>query len=637
MFGFRSIGKILRGNATPLQLAMACILGAMIGFVPGFMQGPGAIVALLLLLVMLNANLGLAALVMALAKLLSLVSLPVSFEVGRLLLDGPTQPLFKSMINAPVLALFGFEHYATTGGLALGLVVGVVAAIIVNSIVGGFRKTMAGLEENSERFHKISASPWIKLMTFVFVGGGKGKATYADLISRRFGNPIRLLGVVFALLVGVLVWVGYSFFSGPILTVAMKRGLEQANGATVDLQSAKLDLKAGKLTVSGLAMADPAQLDTDLFRARTLEADVSGADLLRKRVSLDRAVFNEASHGEVRKVPGELVGRAPQPSPPPPPEGGGKTIDDYIAQAKQWKERLAQARKWIEEASGKTKEGAPGAPPAKETLKDRLKREAAQLGYARVRATHLIEGAPTFLVRSLEATGVKVAQLEGEVLDIRGANLSTHPGLVPGAPSLEIRSRSGNILADLSLGSLAAPSAAPLPSTIALAYKGLPGDVLAGQLKLVEGLTGGAPVQGGTIDAELRGTLSLSPVPSIDLPMHVVLRDSIISVPGAGSAPVSELRLPIGLRGPIDNPRITIDDKQFADALVQAGAGVLVDRATQEAQKAVDKVVDKAKDELLDKVGDKLGGEAGKQIGEQAGEALKGLFPGKKKEEPKKP
>ena len=64
MFGFRSIGKIIRGNATPLQLSMACVLGSMIGFVPGFVQGPGAIVVLLLLLVILNANLALAALVL---------------------------------------------------------------------------------------------------------------------------------------------------------------------------------------------------------------------------------------------------------------------------------------------------------------------------------------------------------------------------------------------------------------------------------------------------------------------------------------------------------------------------------------------------------------------------------------------
>ena len=36
MFLTRKIGKILRGNSTPFQLIMACILWAMLGFVPGF-------------------------------------------------------------------------------------------------------------------------------------------------------------------------------------------------------------------------------------------------------------------------------------------------------------------------------------------------------------------------------------------------------------------------------------------------------------------------------------------------------------------------------------------------------------------------------------------------------------------------
>ena len=83
----RKIGKILRGKATPLQITMACVLGSMIGFVPGFMNGPGLMIALILLLVILNANLAVALAIGTLAKLLGLALMPVSFQIGRVLLD----------------------------------------------------------------------------------------------------------------------------------------------------------------------------------------------------------------------------------------------------------------------------------------------------------------------------------------------------------------------------------------------------------------------------------------------------------------------------------------------------------------------------------------------------------------------
>src|SRR5690606_33675007 len=175
-----------------------------------------------------------------------------------------------------------------------------------------------------------------------------------------------------------------------------------------------------------------------------------GADLLRKRIGMDRLVVSEASSGEQRRYPGRLVGPPPTPAPPPPAEGDEKTIEDYIREAKVWKERLAQIREWLEQVSGG--EDAEQTPEQqRETLRERLEREVREKGYRNVRAEHLIEGAPTLLIRTLIAEGVRSSQLEGETLDIRGANVSTHPKLVEGAAKLEVRSRSGNIEADIVL------------------------------------------------------------------------------------------------------------------------------------------------------------------------------------------
>src|SRR5690606_33374978 len=131
LFLIRKIGALLRGKATPFQITAGCVLGAMLGFMPGFSHAPGLIVVLTFALVVINGNLLLAGLVGLAAKLLSLALMPVSFHLGRFLLDGPTEGLFKALINAPVFALFGFESYVATGGLLLGGIIGLIAGMLI--------------------------------------------------------------------------------------------------------------------------------------------------------------------------------------------------------------------------------------------------------------------------------------------------------------------------------------------------------------------------------------------------------------------------------------------------------------------------------------------------------------------------
>ncbi|MCZ6836214.1 MAG: DUF2062 domain-containing protein [Planctomycetota bacterium] len=604
----RQIGKILRGKATPLQIMMACILGSMIGFVPGFMNGPGLMIALVLLLVVLNANLGIALLTASLAKVLSLLIMPMSFQMGRILLDGPTQGLYKSMINAPILALFGFDHYVTTGGMVLGFVSGLVMGFIILTLLKRFRLKMANLESNSEAFKRLTSSFPARTAMFIFIGGGHGKKTYDEMLQKKIGNPIRIMGVVFAVLVVGLLYIVLQFASEPILTSAMKNGLESINGATVDLQSVDLNLKEGRLTITGLALADPNALERDIFKAVQIEADIAGADLLRKRMKLDRVVVSEASSGGTRANPGKHIGPPPEPT-PEDEDGWGfnpgeKSIDQYIKGAEIWKQRLAQARQWMEKISGS---GVDDDTPDQETLKERLAREIAEKGYARVTASHLIDDAPTMWIAELIAEGVKSEQIKDEVFDIEAQNLSTHPYLVDDSPHVKITSRSGNILFESGLSSKNDPEA----NKLVLTLKQLKIDDIAKHLSI----GGEPPMQGGKMKIQIDGTWSDAGVGYLDLPMLITLRNTTLSLPGVGSSAVERFKLPITLRGPMDNPRITIDDDLLADALVQAGADRLANEVRGEA------------DKLLDDLGEKLGDEASKGIGD----ALKGLLPGSDK------
>ena len=596
----RSIGGVLRGRGTPLQFMFACILGGMLGFIPGFSQAPGLILALTLLLIILNANLFLALAAALIAKALALVSLPVSFLAGRALLDGPTQPLFKTAINAPVLAFFGLEYYTVTGGLLIGLVVGVTMGLGVILGVRSFRRKMAGVEETSERYQKWTSKRSVRVAFFIFAGGGKGKRSYADLLDKRIGNPVRPLGVVFAVLVIGLLFVVKALFTDEILSAYLRNGLETVNGASVDLEATQIDLAAGKLLVTGLAMADPEALDTDLLRARRLEAQISTSDLLRKRLAMDRLIVDDASHGEKRKTPGRLIGARRTPPLPPPPQPGEKTLEDYLQQAQLWKQRIAQAKEWLDKLSGPAKREEEAK--ATESLKQRLDRQIQQSGYARVKATHLIEGSPTFTLAHLEAIKVRAVQLNNETLDIAASNLSTHPHLLGGAPKISIKSAAGTLDLDLSLG-----GAAMIPSdnTIKLAYRNLPVDVFAAGLKVA----GAKPMQGGTIDFATTGRWAAGPSGLIDLPLQVTLNNTSFALPGMPTPQrVEKFLLPIGVRGAASAPRITIDDERLTKSLLDSGVNLVTARAHAEADKLKSQATDRVTQESSKLLGNLLNG-----------------------------
>lgn len=604
----RRIGRLLRGKATPAQLMMACILGSMLGFMPGFQQAPGMMISLIFLLIILNANLFLAGVSALLAMFIALLAIPVTFQVGRLLLDGPLAGLFGFLINAPVTALFGFEYYLTTGGMVMGLLVGIVIGVLVVRAITAFRKKMSQLEQGSERYKTLTSKWYIKLFTFIFVGGGHGKLTYDDLLQRKIGNPIRVLGVIAVALLIVLLVIVQQFAAGPIVMAALKQGVERANGATVDIQTAELNLREGRLVITGLAMADANDLSADLLRADRLEGDISATDLLRKRIALDQITLVNATTGEKRTVPGRLVGRTTQPSKDDPgitlPDE--KTLGDYIEQAEAWKERLARVRDWLETLSGTDENAEADAAKRSESLRERLRREIREHGYARVRADHHIKGAPTFAIHRLDAEKVRAAKLEGTTLDIRGRNLSTHPHLNEAAPTLLITSSDDRLLLDLSLAHALPGGGA---SSLKFHYRGLATDDFAKHLSVA----GAKPLQGGTIDVATEGTYAAGGW--INLPLTTTLHNVNLSVAGSNARKIDRLTVPIGVRGPIDQPRITLDDKALADALVKAGASELAGRLNEKVGGKLD--------DKLDDLGDKLPGGLRDTIRDGAG----GLLP----------
>jgi uncharacterized protein (TIGR03546 family) len=577
----RSIGKALLGKATPFQIRASCVLGGALGFTADLERAPALTVGLVVVVLALNTNIWLATVAALCAAALNLLLLPVSFHVGRILLDGPTQGLFEALINAPVTALGGFQYYAITGGLLLGLVFGWILGALLTGLVRRTREAFLNLDAGSERFRAIAGKRGVKVASWLLLGAAPSREAYEKLATKRVGNPVRIWGAGLAALIVVGIVLLSGFLAGPFLGTKLREGLERLNGATVDLAGAKIDLAEGSVSLDGLAMADPNDLPTDLFRTVRVEANLGGQDLLRRRLRFDRIVVDFAQSGVPRDRPGRRTDTAPAPQDMPPgeaPPGEYKTIDDYVKDAEAWRDRLAQLRGWLERLAGSER------PEKEEKLEERIRREIRERGYAWAAAEHLVRGAPTLLISELRIERLEALQVGGRQLSIVGTNLSTHPSLSPGPPHLVVRSEDGTI--HFEVGS------AETGRALSLALRGIDGDAIGRALEA-------SPVKGGKVDVSLKGRWEGSGTGGVDLRLDTTLTGTTLALPGAGERRIDRLLLPLAVKGTLEDPRVLLRDEDLTKALVAAG------------QK-----------ELASKLAD----EAGKRLGDDARKKIEGLF-----------
>jgi len=532
---FRDVAKFFRGDATPFQLFATTILAGILSFLPGFREAPGLMLGAFLLFLILNTNFFVAGLVALAGKLLGLLLQPVSFSLGRFLIDDAATPLFTRLINGPVTAWFGFENYVATGGLILGGLYGFLTGMFVVSALGLFRRRMVALSQSDGM-----GSPLVRLGAWLFFGEKAGE-DWETLAKRKVGKPVRVVGVVVTLLViGAGIAAPYLANERWMARLVGSR-LSLANGATVNLEAVRLDPAAGDLTLQGLAAASPNDLSVDTLKATTLRAKLSTSDLLARKVALDRLEISGARIGEPRERPGRRVGKPPRPSSDPVPSGGGETgfsIQGTLEEAEEWKERLSQVKKWLDRFSG-------GASPAgvevgSKSLEERLRRQAEELGSHRVVASHRVREKPRFTIHELVARDVRVRQLPDEIFDITGSALSTQPQLLPGASTLEAVSRSGAFRLTLTLDQDEGP--------VAFQYDELSVETVRGWLEDASRF----PFEGGHFRLEAKGTYSGG---EVNLPIQVTPVGSQIRI-GSRLQPAPQVPFRLLLTGALDNPRI---------------------------------------------------------------------------------
>jgi uncharacterized protein (TIGR03546 family) len=151
------------------------MLGAFLGFTPGFDHAPGLILFWAFLLLILNANLFVAGLIGLISKLIYLLTLPIAFSICRILLEGPTQGLFRALHNGPVTAYFGLDYYAVVGGQFIALIVGIGFGYLFSKGLQNYRQKMSDWQSTNEK-PTGSKKPWVKILNGYLSGRKVGKA-----------------------------------------------------------------------------------------------------------------------------------------------------------------------------------------------------------------------------------------------------------------------------------------------------------------------------------------------------------------------------------------------------------------------------------------------------------------------------
>ena len=622
----RQLGKIAFGGTTPWQLVLSCIVGTILGLLPGFGVAPGSHLLLLAVLALLPLNLWLAALMALGAELLGARDSVVT-GAGALLLEGPTEGLFRWIVSAPGLAWCGFDYHQVAGAWLVGAGIGALGGLGLVRLVSRLRTALLTLDEDSPRFRAITGSRAIRAVTWLLLGAAPRRATLERFGERRAGLPIRPLGAVGLAGVVIIIWALPGLFASPVLTAAIRGGLERLNGATVDLDRIRLDLASGVVEMEGLAVADRADLGRDLIRVRQARADLDLRALLRRRWQIEELRMDGAEMGLRRAQPGRALVGAGEPPPPPrePPPAPRPDLEEIplselLVEAERWAERLRQGEELLRRLSRPGPGSDDEASPAREA--------PPRLRGSLTRARGLRSDSPLVRIDRLVIGGIEADSLVGSSLEIQGWNLSSAPSLLPERPGLSCDSADGSLRVAVNPREL--PSATAGAERLLLRRTGIDGDGVARKVRW----KGEPLLSGGEIDIEIEGEFRLvDDALLFELAGEVRLRDVSVRLPGSDRLePLERLTLPFTVASPLTAPQIRLAPEALIDALTEAGRGELARRARAELDGRLEAEQDRLTERLEEKLGEQVGEQLGDAVGDEAKRVLEriggGLFGG---------
>lgn len=569
----RKIGRILRGKATPFHLISATILAGLYAFHPGWAQSPLLTILLPLLVIIINANLIVFAFAFVFAQLLHWILLPLQFQIGLWLIEGPLQGFFAYFANAPITAWLGLEYYVVSAGILLGLIYGVISGWILTRYLQKFRHTMGSLERDSDKYQQIMARRWVRMLGWALLGGVKAQGDWDKLCEKKIGNPLRPLGLIFAAALAVLVVLLGMMLDSAIVSSYVRDNLSRANGATVDIGDFDLSLRNGSLHIASLAAADPENLQQNRFASEDIAISFSSQDFLRRRFVIDKVTIATPRSGTERRLRGSIFTRPDSPAPEIEPDPNEETetlaILDYLEDARIWKERLQTAyqlyQRWGPRLSKQTEA------ETRSSWRDNLRERAQISGYQSLASETLIRQTPRFVLRSLEALDFQQQGQPESRWDITAKNLASEPSLLEESATIQVSDRSETTDLKFELQ--------PLDGSVQPLLRMSRQNLSVAEIRTGMDDPDRIPIRSGTIDILAEG---IADPDDLDLPVYITLRNADV-VAFNQTLKIAEITLPARLVGRLDNPRLKIETKAWTDALQGAAGNQIRDEVRERA------------------------------------------------------
>ncbi|MEE8592671.1 MAG: TIGR03546 family protein, partial [Candidatus Bipolaricaulota bacterium] len=323
----KKILAILKSNLSPSQIGFAFALGVFAGLPPMGLH------------ILIPATLGLLfrcsfrAFLISLGvfKLISLAVAPVSYAIGKWLLDSQRglDAFWRWLFHLPVIAPMGYSRYLLFGSLVLALALGIPVFFLIRLLVRRYRDSFATWVSGWR------VSGWLKGKRGVglarrFLAGGATKYEVKPppkgifrSIRREmlFGLPI--LYAVAYLIAAIVV----PFFAGTLATSTASWVV----GSEVAVSDSAFNLFTGGLTLSNLTIQDPEVPDENLVVIPELKVDAGMLPLISKRVVLNSVVIADAELHVKREADGTL--NIDNPS-------SGWNADGYLEWAAQYADKV---------------------------------------------------------------------------------------------------------------------------------------------------------------------------------------------------------------------------------------------------------------------------------------------------------
>lgn len=626
----RKIVKILRGGAGSKEIFLGVLSGVLLGMIPGFNL---TLILGIWLMLLLNANIAFVLLGLAMGKIACFALAPVTFQLGYLIIHNiGLEGVFRSLNNTAVLALMDLDVYCLVGGVPIAIVLGIVLGKLLAGFVTKIRRQMVKAGEK-ESLQKIGQNKIVKI--FMRIAFGKQKMSTQDVLDKN-SSLFRKSGIILACTTLALVIATEFFLLDYIVKAGVTSSISSATGAEVNLAEARLSLADGKLELKGLQVTNPDKPTHNTIQIERLVADVSMSDLLRKSYAIDLLKGDDLQLDVLREKPGEVYEKEEVVEEAAPEEEAetdeeGKSLDDYLEQAKSYQKYAKKVKEYLDERKRNADAIEKGEQP--EPVKEEAVADGQQIGYLKVKADNLVTDRPAWLIRRVEIDNVAISK-DYPKQEVVATEICSHPELNKKSTTIVVTPVDGK---------------SPL-AKVALRFDDPQSNhellVNVSDMSLGESMAMSKQIpldiKDGKMDAKISGEFSAD---ELNLPFSILVRDLKANakegeqVLGMDSATANEvfssleqIEIVGSFEGALLSPKVNVNYERLMstvqDALLKAGKKALTDRANAEMEKAEAMVKDKA-DEELDKVKKKVDAE----IKDKLGDSLKSFGFGSDSEE----